>query len=418
MNKFEKNKSILSPADTLTASHELIERLRKYLCKRGYSRRTIEIYIRKAEHFYLWLENQEKRSCSSKGYDVESLLSGYLSSYCYTQSPTYEVRYTRAALHHLSIVIRNDKDDPKYLGTNELISKELAEYANYQSNICGLSPSTQIYRNRYAWEFLTAMFGDGPIIIPKIRPQMVMKWVAHRSRSCKSGTAGVITSSIRRYLRFCQFRGLTDELLVYAVPRIPNWKLSGIPRHLNEEELERFLNSFDRSSASGCRDYIMAICMAEMGLRVSEVARLELQDVDLRQSVLHIHKSKGGYERILPFTPRFGRAITGYFRHSRPRTSSAELFLRHRAPRNISISSEMIRGVMRRAYARAGFPSEWTGTHLLRHTAATRMHQRGATLKEVADVLGHKSINTTIIYTKVNLTALETVPLPWPEVQP
>ena len=77
----------------------------------------------------------------------------------------------------------------------------------------------------------------------------------------------------------------------------------------------------------------------------------------------------------------------------------------------------MVRGAMRRAYARVGFPASWTGTHLLRHTAATLMHQKGASLKEVADVLGHISINTTTNYTKVNLPALKTVALPWPEVK-
>ena len=79
------------------------------------------------------------------------------------------------------------------------------------------------------------------------------------------------------------------------------------------------------------------------------------------------------------------------------------------------MSTELVRGAMRRAYGRAGLPIEWTGTHLLRHTAASRMHQRGAPLKSVADVLGHRSIDTTAIYTKVDLNALKTVALPWPE---
>ena len=81
------------------------------------------------------------------------------------------------------------------------------------------------------------------------------------------------------------------------------------------------------------------------------------------------------------------------------------------------MTAELVRGAMRRAYARAGFPSSWTGTHLLRHTAATRMHQRGISIKEVADVLGHKSIDTTMIYTKVNIPELRTVALPWQEVR-
>ena len=76
--------------------------------------------------------------------------------------------------------------------------------------------------------------------------------------------------------------------------------------------------------------------------------------------------------------------------------------------------TELVRGAMRRAYARAGFPSEGTGTHLLRHTAASRMHEGGVPLKSVADVLGHRCIDTTTIYVRVNLTALKTVALPWP----
>jgi len=91
--------------------------------------------------------------------------------------------------------------------------------------------------------------------------------------------------------------------------------------------------------------------------------------------------------------------------------------VRHSVPLGTPLTPELVRGAMRRAYARVGFPPQWCGTHLLRHTAATRMHQRGASLKEIADVLGHRSIDTSVIYTKVNLPALKTVALPWPGVK-
>jgi len=160
----------------------------------------------------------------------------------------------------------------------------------------------------------------------------------------------------------------------------------------------------------------MALCMAEMGLRASEVAKLTLADIDWQQGTIEISSSKCLRVRLLPLPSRPGAAIARYLRHGRPLTDCQQLFLRHTVPVGTALSLEMVRGAMRRAYARVGFPATWTGTHLLRHTAATLMHQKGATLKEIADVLGHLCIDTTAIYAKVNLPALRTVVLPWPEV--
>jgi site-specific recombinase XerD len=298
------------------------------------------------------------------------------------------------------------------------IQQELIDFTDYLKHLCGLSESTCTYRIRYAGEFLAKMFPEGPIVARDLRPKAVMKWVAQRGQQCKPGTASAIAGSVRRYFQFCQFRGLIGEQLVHAIPRFPRWRLREVPRYLGEEDLQRFLRCFDIHTEAGCRDYAMALCMVAMGLRASEVAGIKLQDIDWRQSILHIRETKCRRMRMLPLPKRPGRAIARYLRQARPRNKEASLFVRYSVPRGSALTPELVRGAMRRAYARAGFPPEWTGTHLLRHTAATRMHQRGATLKEVADVLGHRSIDTTAIYTKVNLPALRTVALPWPEVQP
>jgi site-specific recombinase XerD len=161
----------------------------------------------------------------------------------------------------------------------------------------------------------------------------------------------------------------------------------------------------------------MALCMVEMGLRVSEVVRIEIADLDWRHAVLTIRAAKGRRVRQLPLSERMGNAVAEYLRTGRPGSSCRNAFLRHTVPVGTAVTRELVRGVMRRAYARCGF-NDWTGTHLLRHTAASRVHQRGATLKEVADLLGHRSIDTAKIYAKVNLPQLRAVALPWPEVQP
>jgi site-specific recombinase XerD len=185
---------------------------------------------------------------------------------------------------------------------------------------------------------------------------------------------------------------------------------------MTEEQLARFLDSVDRSTATGRRDYAMGLCMAELGLRVSEVVEVELEDLDWRNGLMQIRSPKGRQSRQLPITHRLGKAIAGYFKAGRPNSSCRSAFLRHRAPVGKAVGRELVRGVVRRAYVRIGCP-QWTGTHILRHTAATRLHQRGATLKEIADLLGHRSIDTSKIYTKVDLPVLRTVALSWPEAR-
>ena len=113
---------------------------------------------------------------------------------------------------------------------------------------------------------------------------------------------------------------------------------------------------------------------------------------------------------------RLGKAIVKYLKQGRLKTDITKLFVRHSVPYGIALNTEQVRGAMRRAYARAGFSSSITGTHILRHTAASRMHQNGATIKQLADVLGHHSIDTTIFYTKINISVLKNVALAWPEV--
>lgn len=91
------------------------------------------------------------------------------------------------------------------------------------------------------------------------------------------------------------------------------------------------------------------------------------------------------------------------------------MFVRHTAPTGAGATRALVTGVVRRAFARAEGCADCAGTHLLRRTAATRMYRPGASLKEVADVLGHRCLDTTAIYAKVDQDRLAAVALPWPE---
>ena len=156
----------------------------------------------------------------------------------------------------------------------------------------------------------------------------------------------------------------------------------------------------------------MILCMTELGLRISEVAHLSLPDLDWRKGTLRLIKSKVGRERLLPLPRRLGKALASYLRRGRPSVAQRQIFLCHHFPCGSPLSTGQVGYAIRKAFARAGL--DVTRTHLLRHSFATLLHQQGASVKALADVLGHQSLESTTIYTRVNLPQLRTVALPWP----
>jgi integrase len=176
--------------------------------------------------------------------------------------------------------------------------------------------------------------------------------------------------------------------------------------------MDQFWAAFDNTLTDNKRDYAMARCLADMGLRCHEVASMKLDDIDWQNGVLQLHLSKSRRQEQLPLPDITGRAIVDYLRNSRPPTASRSVFVYHRAPIGQGVAVTTVRSAIHSAFARANLPRR--GTHILRHTAATRMIQGGATIKDVADVLHHRRINTTAIYTKINLPELQRVAMPWP----
>ena len=147
-------------------------------------------------------------------------------------------------------------------------------------------------------------------------------------------------------------------------------------------------------------------------LREREFERLALDDIDWHAGTLTLRKTKSRREDMLPLPQTTGRAIADYLKLERPQTTSRAVFVRCIAPCNQPIGPDCVRKTIRQAYARAGLP--YTRAHLLRHTMASRLLDGGSSLKEVADVLRHRSLNTTLIYAKLDSRNLTAVALPWP----
>jgi site-specific recombinase XerD len=157
----------------------------------------------------------------------------------------------------------------------------------------------------------------------------------------------------------------------------------------------------------------MALLAARLGLRAKEIAQLTLEDLDWKAATVELHQTKGRRSRLLPLPADAGQALANYLRTVRTHAPARQVFLRLYRPAPLTAGA--VSSAIAAAFRRAALPVARPGPHLLRHTLATHLVQRGASLKAIADVLGHRSINTTTIYTKVNLPMLARVAQPWPK---
>jgi len=209
--------------------------------------------------------------------------------------------------------------------------------------------------------------------------------------------------------------------LVAAVPTVARWRLASLPTTLRQEELNRLIGAADLQTPIGRRDCAMVLCMSELGLRASDVANLEIDGIDFTACVLRLFQRKEREAAVFPMTRRLSSALQAYLRHGRPECASAAVFVRHHAPLGKPVTRVGVCQVVLRLASRVGLRHRVGGTHVLRRSLASRMLNAGATLKQIADFLGHRSIDTTSLYAKVDLAMLSRVALPWPgrkEVRP
>ncbi len=400
-------------------TEELLARFRE----RGYGAATIRRYLRIIAHFGQWLDCRRLGAADVDLDLITTFLDRHLPRCQCRIRVDRDRKCVRAGVIQLARMLREAGVTPSAPDEERLplaIRYELDQFEEYLDRVRGAAPATRTSRRHYTGEFLRWRFGDGPLALAELNAQDFRRFLLNRSCACRPGTVGVIATALRSYLRQLVLRGYPLEHLIAAVPRAACWSRARLPQHLTGEQEEQFLQVPDRSRPSGRRDYAMLLLMCRLGLRVSSVAALTLDGIDWRRGLVSLQGTKSRRIQVLPLPAAVENAVAAYLRDGRPRSRDRDrhVFLRHRPPVGLPVSTEVIRGVVRRAYHEAGLPASWTGTHRLRHTAAVRMVQARASIKQIADVLGHRCIDTTAVYAKVDLDTLQEVALPWPGRRP
>lgn len=359
------------------------------LTQQGYTDLSLANQLRLAAHFSRWLE--------ARRVSLEELTPELIDRYVALRRRTRTAWRSR---HGLMPLLR-------YLGLCDILSRAherrsevLDRYHGHLVDERGLSASVVACYEATAGEFL-----DGRSPSTLIRAD-VLRYVRHHADA--PWLAGRL-SALRAFLRFLHVSGETAIALVSVVPSAAHWRQASLPKALDPAQVRAVMASCERRTIVGRRDYAVLLLMLRLGLRACEVAALNLDDIDWVAGEI-IVRGKGSTSR-LPLPVDVGEALVAWVRRRRRHVPTRALFLRSLAPYRAATVSAVV-GIAGRALRRADIPVG--GGHRLRHTAATLMLRRGASLTEIAQVLRHRHIDTTAIYAKVDRDALRGLAQPWP----
>ena len=222
-------------------------------------------------------------------------------------------------------------------------------------------------------------------------------------------------SHVRSFLRFLHWAGHHHRDLARVVPRTPHWRLAHLPPRLSWTEVRRAIDAIGMATPIDVRDRAILLLLATTGIRNGELRALQLQDIDWRAGEIFVRHTKGKRDRVAPLIDETGAALADYILRARPKVDSPYLFLSFTAPVGPIKYAASISRMVRKRLQRSGVDlGRVAGAHLLRHSLATHLVGRRRPINEVADLLGHRSINTTALYVKVAASQLAEVALPFP----
>jgi len=230
--------------------------------------------------------------------------------------------------------------------------------------------------------FLVDHVVEGALQLEGLSAGDVTAFVVARCPTQARGSAKLTVTALRSLLGFLHVDGVITRSLAGAVPSVASWRLAGLPRALEPEQLRLLLGSCDRRTPNGRRDFAMLTVLARLGLRAGEVAGLRLDDIDWTAGEIVV-RGKGQRAERLPLPVDVGEAIVDYLRLGRPATAlDRAVFVRVKAPHR-GLTSGGVTQVVVAAGKRAGIGQ--IHAHRLRHTAATEMLCAGAPLSDLRE---------------------------------
>jgi integrase/recombinase XerD len=376
------------------------------LLSAGYRPVSATFQLQLMAHLSRWMEATGVATEALAGEELERFLvarraAGY-TNYLSPKALVPLVRYLRG----LGVVPA--AEPPAFSAVDVLLER----YRSYLITERGLAVLTSVVYADLVRSFVASRLeADGRLDLAGLSPSDVLAFVLAEAERRPRRSAKLLVTALRSLLRFLHVEGLTARPLAEVVPSVAAWRLSGLPRGLEAEQVQALLASCSRQTPVGRRDFAILLMLVRLGMRRGEVAAVQLDDIDWRAGELLV-RGKGGRVERLPLPVDVGEALADYLRHGRPADAEGRaVFVRVKAPPR-ALTPPGVSQVVVGAADRAGLGQ--IGAHRLRHTAATELLRAGAPLVEIGQLLRHRAELTTAIYAKVDRDRLRELARPWP----
>ncbi|MGD1082076.1 MAG: tyrosine-type recombinase/integrase [Candidatus Sulfotelmatobacter sp.] len=300
---------------------------------------------------------------------------------------------------------------------SEEVEPIVNRYVNYLRNDRGLTKnSVLVYEPFIRGLLVDQVAKTGSVSVDAFDATLIRGFLLEHIHGRSGEYARLLATALRSFFRFLFLSGDLPTDLSASVPTVCKTRRTTVPAFLSPEEIDRVIAATDRSTLTGRRDHAVLLLLARLGLRAGEIVILELDDIHWRTGEIVI-RGKGSMVDRLPLLADIGEALALHIRQDRSVSESRRVFQRVYPPHVGLTGPAAIGHIVRQALARAGVRRSGRGAaHLFRHGLATQMIRRGASLTEISEVLRHRSLNTTAVYTQVSFEALRTVARSWPVV--
>ena len=386
-----------------------IDPFAKWASEQGYAFCSLRRQVLLAACFSRWLGQKDVRVHSVSPEQAVQYLRYRARRVQIHKGDTAALRYLIEFLNREGVIPVEETAEPR----PNPVEQCAGEFERYLREERVLAEATIINYMPHIRGFLKHSFGDGTVQLSRLCAGDVVGFVQRQAPRLHPKRSKLMTTALRCFLQYARYCGEVTADLAAAVPVVPNWSRTTLPRGIMTEQVRQLLASINRRTAMGRRDYAILLLLARLGLRSSEVAFLDLDDIDWNLGQLSV-RGKRGQCTELPLMPEVGKAIAAYLRHGRPESASRRLFLRAKAPLRGFQGASGVGSVVRHSLKRAKVNAPTYGAHQFRHGLATEMLRRGASLGEIGELLRHRHLQTTTIYAKVDIDALRTLALPWP----
>jgi len=390
-----------------------------WMKENGYARETMRKRLFLLASFSDYLDSQGVNTIENSPSYVSSFVTNWVHESQKKQRTKDPVRLSRELACWLNQFIRFfdkpcvvENNPASAAGLDPSFRETLTDYVTFCRKDCGLAEPTISLYSLYASRFLTHTQTSGVLLPPRWNRQTVYDYLKKEGETTGRRGMNSVCSALRSLFRFLQIEGHSLQAGLDKFPRPRIYTLESLPRFLQVDQVKRTLESVDRATDRGIRDYAILILLITYGMRAAEVARLSLDDLDWIGGKIHLRNRKSRRNDVFPLSIPAGEAIVEYLQSVRPKTALRQMFLCLQAPIRPIRSGSHVSAIARKYLIASGIPlPSRAGAHLFRYTLAHQLLDSGTPYKVIGDFLGHLSASSTSVYLKIDLAGLEQVAL-------